>query len=981
MKVERIERFLLKTLTITSLILLTSAQPGRGPTPDIQPVISSCQTDVLSLCGGSVVISGVPAIRKCLEDAYNGHDIGGLSETCQDALNEYYSNIDPEDLPELPDLPVPGGGGGNQQGCFHDIATLCPKNQRNSLETMTQCLNEHYEELSDGCKDSIDNKKNARHHIPSHFLQSENKDVTKAIIAVSIVVLLIPLVWSMLAFKRSRKIFEAMYDPFVFSAKSGSAVNGTHHHPELKLSFYQLSYHIGKKRILNDVSVAFLPGSLTAIMGPSGSGKTTLLNLISGHASVGNFEGSRIVNGIPYGKQEYDNIIRSQGYVEQDDNLLFDTLTVWETLSFASLLRLPEKLTVQDKFRRALEVLEEVGLAEHADAPVGGVSFKGISGGQRRRLSIAIELLRSPGCLILDEPTSGLDATTSLQLIQSLKSLASKHNRTVITTIHQPRAEIFDMFNNVVLLGKGGGVVYSGDREFAATYLNNFSSLNLQSYDNPADFVIDAMGLSDTNNSSTRERKRSNEKGVVGVKKLVNKVKDRARKTKNERAGYGIVGVEDCEDGEDDGGDGVSAHEALHSSTAASTTSTSLIEQYSTSEYARAVDNVIKEQCLNPTETERSIPSLSVSSQTTYLFARRYMRLNDDPGKTMKGWFSMGVMGGVISYAFSYSSQTPPSMNVNPKDELEKPYQTFMLLLMISSVAMIMEYLILVPEYMSERKIFLNERKRHIVSNRPYVIACMLTEVPRGVLHASILILVGYMFHSMNPDSTNIVFCVVTLMCGCVSWQSVICLVSCMFNEENYVYNMLFLVLGGGTLFGGLLIKLPNIPKLFTPIYYISVPAITQRALVVNDFLCCYLSATCDASGTVGGFSYNYTEASFFGNEQCPAALEFAGDGSDEGNLGRLALRVIGLDNVDPFIELSSIFSIAVASRMMAVVVLRIVERRREGLKEVNVDGSQQRLRGLLGEEGGGAGGYDGGDEEGIQMSVMSSNNDSSFTI
>ena len=257
----------------------------------------------------------------------------------------------------------------------------------------------------------------------------------------------------------------------------------------------------------------------------------------------------------------------------------------------------------------------------------------------------------------------------------------------------------------------------------------------------------------------------------------------------------------------------------------------------------------------------------------------------------------------------------------------------------------------------------------------------MLTEVPRGVLHASILILVGYMFHSMNPDSTNIVFCVVTLMCGCVSWQSVICLVSCMFNEENYVYNMLFLVLGGGTLFGGLLIKLPNIPKIFTPIYYISVPAITQRALVVNDFLCCYLSATCDASGTDGGFSYNYTEASFFGNDQCPAALEFAGDGSDEGNLGRLALRVIGLDNVDPFIELSSIFSIAVASRMMAVVVLRIVERRREGLKEVNVDGSQERLRGLLGEEGGGAGGYDGGDEDGIQMSVMSSNNDSSFTI
>ncbi|GMH77464.1 hypothetical protein TL16_g07419 [Triparma laevis f. inornata] len=810
--------FVLRLLVFTSLIPQTSSQPNQ-PGGDIQPLVNACQTDVLALCGGSVVIGGVPAIRKCLEDAYDGNDIGGLSDNCQAALNEYYDSIDPDDLPPLP---VPGGGGGGQGGCFYDISRLCPRNQRNSFEAMTQCLNDNYDDLSDSCKESIDNKSDrAKHNIPSHFLQSENKDVTKAIIAVSIIVLLIPLVWSMLAFKKSRKIFETMYDPSVFSAlaQPTNAHSGGVDHPELKLSFYNLSYHIGKKRILNNVSCAFLPGSLTAIMGPSGSGKTTLLNLISGHATVGNFEGSRIINGVAFGKQEYDNVIRSQGYVEQDDNLLFDTLTVWETLSFASLLRLPESVGVREKFRRALEVLEEVGLADSADAPVGGVSFKGISGGQRRRLSIAIELLRSPGCLILDEPTSGLDATTSLQLIQSLKSLASKHNRTVITTIHQPRAEIFDMFNNVVLLGKGGGVVYSGEREFAASYLNKFSSLNLNSYDNPADFVIDAMGLSDSNHSKINSTQTSGENGVGvgGVKKLVNKIRDSTRMTKNERAGYGIVGGggegKDFEDNDDEVDVTIKPSRSLSPTTAKST---NLIEQYKTSEYARAVDNVIKEQCLNPTETRGSIPSLSVSAQTTYLFARRYMRLNSDPGKTMKGWLSMLIMGSIISYAFSYSSHTSQNLNINPKDELEKPYQTFMLLLMISSVAMIMEYLILVPEYMSERKIFLNE----------------------------------------HP--TNIIFCITTLTCGVVSWQSVICFVSCMFNEENYVYNMLFLVLGGGTLFGGLLIKLPNIPMFFRPIYYISVPAITQRALVVNDFLCCYLSATCDASDSVR--AYNYTD-------------------------------------------------------------------------------------------------------------------------
>ena len=346
----------------------------------------------------------------------------------------------------------------------------------------------------------------------------------------------------------------------------------------------------------------------------------------------------------------------------------------------------------------------------------------------------------------------------------------------------------------------------------------------------------------------------------------------------------------------------------------------------------------------------------------------------------------MGVMGAVISYAFSYSSSS------GKVDELNKPYQTFMLLLMISSVAMIMEYLILVPEYMSERRIFLNERRRGVVSNQPYVIACMLTEVPRGVLHSAILIAVSYMFHSMNSDPTNVIFCIVTLMCGCVSWQGVICMVSCMFNEENYVYNMLFVVLGGGTLFGGLLVKLKDIPMVFKPIYYVSVTAITQRALVVNDFLCCYLTASCDESSS--SVPFNSTAAfsnGILSTDQCPEALAFVGDGSDEGNLGRLALSLTGLDNIDPFVELTSIFCIAVASRIFAVVVLRIVQRGEEKLKEVNELKAGEELKEMLGGQevgGGGEGDWEGGDvemsefeREEVGEGKKEHNNNSSFTI
>jgi len=349
----------------------------------------------------------------------------------------------------------------------------------------------------------------------------------------------------------------------VFKRGERTGTATTEDHDKLKLSFYNLSYFIGEKQILRNVSVTFKPGTLTAIMGPSGSGKTTLLNLISGHATMGRFDGCRIINGLMYPKEEYDEILRGNGYVEQDDTLLFENLTVWETLGFAALIRLPDSMSFKEKLARALEVLIEVDLADRADAPVGGHTFKGISGGQKRRLSIAIELLTNPGCLILDEPTSGLDSTTSLQLVKKLKEVSETHDRTVMCTIHQPRSEIFDLFDNVILLGKGGVTVFAGKRDKAASYLNDYTSLDLDNYDNQADFVIDVVGLG--GDEERQERRLSKEggrqiRGSMGG--LVRKVKANVNKRMNESQGYGIVNggggssfsIDDEEEDEDNGG-------------------------------------------------------------------------------------------------------------------------------------------------------------------------------------------------------------------------------------------------------------------------------------------------------------------------------------------------------------------------------------------------------------------------------------------
>jgi ABC-type multidrug transport system ATPase subunit len=170
-----------------------------------------------------------------------------------------------------------------------------------------------------------------------------------------------------------------------------------------------------------------------------------------------------MINGLPLPVGTYDEQMRTQGYVRQSDTL-FETLNVWETLAYAAALRLPDSLELSDKLARAMLVMQNMGLLGVARSVVGSPLIKGISGGQRRRLSIALELLRLPSVLMLDEPTSGLDSMTSLQLVQRLHDMAKdkEQPRTVVATIHQPRAEAFELFDQILLLSPAGRMVYFG---------------------------------------------------------------------------------------------------------------------------------------------------------------------------------------------------------------------------------------------------------------------------------------------------------------------------------------------------------------------------------------------------------------------------------------------------------------------------------------------------------------------------------------
>lgn len=262
-------------------------------------------------------------------------------------------------------------------------------------------------------------------------------------------------------------------------------------------------------QILRPITAEFLPGELNIIMGPSGSGKTSLLNSIARrlHGSMGtqyHLDGRMLYNGaVPS-----ENVIRSvTSFVTQDDDALMPSLTVRESLRFAAGLRLPTWMSAEEKNRRAEEILYKMGLKECADNVIGSELIKGISGGEKRRVTIAIQVLTDPRVLLLDEPTSGLDAFTAMSIIEVLQGLAAE-GRTLIMTIHQSRSDLFTHFSQILLLARGGFPVYAGSGQQMQPH---FAALghDCPQTTNPADFVLDLITVDlqqEDREAVTRER-------------------------------------------------------------------------------------------------------------------------------------------------------------------------------------------------------------------------------------------------------------------------------------------------------------------------------------------------------------------------------------------------------------------------------------------------------------------------------------------
>uniref|UniRef100_A0A803N4U2 ABC transporter domain-containing protein n=1 Tax=Chenopodium quinoa TaxID=63459 RepID=A0A803N4U2_CHEQI len=273
--------------------------------------------------------------------------------------------------------------------------------------------------------------------------------------------------------------------------------------PLLEVAFKDLTLTLkGKhKHLLRCITGKLMPGRVSAVMGPSGAGKTTFLSAVTGKATGCNVRGQILINGKNESVHSYKRII---GFVPQDD-IVHGNLTVEENLRFSARCRLPGDLPKADKVLVVERVIEALGLQAIRDSLVGTVEKRGISGGQRKRVNVGLEMVMEPSLLILDEPTSGLDSSSSLLLLRALRREALE-GVNICMVIHQPSYALFKMFDDFILLAKGGLTVYHGPKKKVEEYFAGLGIIVPERV-TPPDHYIDILeGIIKSGSNVTREQ-------------------------------------------------------------------------------------------------------------------------------------------------------------------------------------------------------------------------------------------------------------------------------------------------------------------------------------------------------------------------------------------------------------------------------------------------------------------------------------------
>ncbi|KAE8258035.1 hypothetical protein A4X13_0g1947 [Tilletia indica] len=439
--------------------------------------------------------------------------------------------------------------------------------------------------------------------------------------------------------------------------------------------------------LLNGISASIRGGQMLAVLGPSGSGKTTLLDCLAGRKSV--TSGQLSFNGT-----SSFSMHAISSYVEQEDALL-GVLTVEETLTFTTKLAFPTGVSAAEIQERVKDTMEGLGLSHVASNIIGTPIQRGISGGQKRRVTIGNALVTLPKILLLDEPTSGLDSNTAYEVLLKIRSLAQTHNIAVLCTIHSPNWETFSLFEKALLLARGR-TMYLGPTQEVAPY---FAALGhpCPTHTNPADHALRLI--------STDFQQDSTPDGTVN---------DDLR-----TAEAGEVAVQRSQ--LDDFAEAYTRHEEQQASQNSS-------------------DGILVNHAAKPKGKESSWMSALVN-HTVILTHRNFVNYRRNLlayGIRCGMYLGMGIM---IAAVF----QKLPSIDSRINDRLSAHFYGVAFLAFMSVAG--------IPSFLEERAVLMRERRNHLYTSAPYVLANSAATVPFLFICSVLFSAVAYWAVGLRPDA------------------------------------------------------------------------------------------------------------------------------------------------------------------------------------------------------------------------------------
>jgi ABC-type multidrug transport system ATPase subunit/ABC-type multidrug transport system permease subunit len=574
---------------------------------------------------------------------------------------------------------------------------------------------------------------------------------------------------------------------------------------------YLSSAHLVERALTHQFSLVFYydtePGQMLAVMGPSGSGKTSLLNVLSAKL-FGLYEGDVSING-----QIADRTIirRVAGFVPQED-ILYGSQTVREALQFYADLKLPTTLSSQQKSEMIDYMLLELGLkkVEHsligyvgADAATSGLP-RGLSGGERKRLSIGCQLISNPSLLFLDEPTTGLDSYASESVINTLSKLALQ-GRTIVFTIHQPSVEVLSLFDRLLLLGRGR-TVYSGTN---AEMLDYFASIGYKCppWENPANYLMDTIH----GDSQSYEEKL-----------------DAATKTKEKDA---------------------------QGSGTAPTTGGALESKYDhAEEQAIKLADFFEESPLRETKVKKSPPPINTAANQhragfgralSCVMARQFKHLLREPGALRAGLGQVVFIALVMGLIYLRLGHT----NTNLSD---RTGALFFAVVFTSFGGILGPFF----GFATERKLFLFQQQDGLYSTSVFYVGKIAAEMPMFVLTSTVWSVIFYWMCNFRPGAGHFfIYWIVTILVVNVAYAYGMFIVNLIPNQQValQVFPVLFMPL---MIFSGFYLNKDNTPPYFIWVQYISFIKWAFQAIMLNEFTDVAFHCKGTEFRDVNGFQY-----------------------------------------------------------------------------------------------------------------------------